>query len=110
MEREFRVNNSVSDAMISNIRSNVQEAYRRLPDRGVYANANSSIEKSVELYLDLAQKNKSSQTHVSNAATQTSRFLNEAKIEQITGSISANPISGNAPLTTSFFATAKDPS
>lgn len=110
MEREFRVNNAVTDATIDNIRNNVKEAYNRLPDRGEYANTNMGIEKSVELYLDLAQKNKSSQTHVSNAATQTARFLYEAKIEQITGSITANPTSGNAPLTTSFFATAKDPS
>jgi PKD repeat protein len=110
MEREFRVNNSVTDATLNNIRTNVKEAYNRLPDRGEDANANMGIQKSVELYLDLAQKNKSSQTHVSNAATQTARFLYEAKIEQITGSITANPTSGNAPLTTSFFATAKDPS
>jgi hypothetical protein len=96
--------------MINNIRSNVQEAYYRLPDRGEFANDNASIEKSVELYLDLAQKNKSSQTHVSNAATQTARFLSEAKVQQITGNISASPTSGNAPLTSSFFATAKDPS
>lgn len=110
LEREFRVNNSVTDASINNIRKMVQEAYYRLPDRGDFANANRGIEKSVELYLDLAQKNKSSQTFVSNAATQTARFLYEAKIEQITGTITANPTNGNAPLTTSFFATAKDPS
>lgn len=110
MEREFRVNNTVTDATLNNVRANVQEAYYRLPDKGDAANKNSGIEKSVELYLDLAQKNKSSQTHVSNAATQTARFLNEAKIDQISGAISANPTSGNAPLTTSFLASAKDPS
>ena len=43
MEREFRVNNTVTDATINNIRSLVQEAYYRLPDRGELANTNTSI-------------------------------------------------------------------
>lgn len=34
MEREFRLNNAVTDSTISNIRTLVQEAYLRLPDTG----------------------------------------------------------------------------
>jgi PKD repeat protein len=110
LEREFRVNGSVGAGTISTIRNLVNEAYIRLPDNGENANKNSSAKKSVDLYLDLAAKNNSSQTHVSNAAAQASRFLSQAKIEQISGSITATPSSGNAPLISSFLASAKDPS
>jgi PKD repeat protein len=109
-EREFRVNNSITDATISNLRNLIAEAYSRLPDSGEAAWKNESLKKSVDLYLDLAAKNKSSQTHVGNAVSQASRFLSDATIEQITGNINANPSSGNAPLVSSFLATAKDPS
>lgn len=34
MEREFRVNNTITDSTISNMRSLIQEAYVRLPDSG----------------------------------------------------------------------------
>jgi hypothetical protein len=110
MEREFRVNNSNSDATISNLRALIQEAYIRLPDTGDAAGKNEGLKKSTDLYLDLAQKNKNSSTHAQNAASQIARFLADAQIGQITGSINANPASGNAPLTSSFIATAKDPS
>lgn len=110
MEREFRVNNTLSDATISNIRNLVQEAYIRLPDSGDAATKNDSLKKSTDLYLDLAAKNKNSSTHASNAASQVARFLTDASIAQISGSINANPSNGNAPLTSSFLATAKDPS
>jgi PKD repeat protein len=110
MEREFRVNNTNSDATISNLRALIQEAYIRLPDSGDAAGKNEGLKKSTDLYLDLAVKNKSSSTHAANAASQIARFLADAQIGQITGSINANPASGNAPLTSSFVATAKDPS
>lgn len=34
IEREFRVNNTITDSTISNVRSLIQEAYLRLPDSG----------------------------------------------------------------------------
>lgn len=110
MEREFRVNNTTSDATLSNLRALIQEAYIRLPDSGESATKNDSLKKSTDLYLDLAAKNKTSSTHAQNAASQIARFISDAQIAQITGSISANPANGNAPLTSSFLATAKDPS
>lgn len=104
------MNNTVTDASLNNIRGLVQEAYIRLPDSGDKASENESLKKNADLYLDLAVKNKSSSTHVSNAASQVTRFKDNASIEKIVGSIAANPTSGNAPFTSSFLATAKDPS
>lgn len=34
MEREFRVNNAITDSTLSNVRNLIQEAYLRLPDSG----------------------------------------------------------------------------
>lgn len=110
MERDFKVNGSITDGNISSVRSLINEAYIRLPDTPDDASKNENMKKSVDLYLDLAAKNKSSQTQVSNAIQQAGRFITEASIGQIAGSISANPAEGNAPLTTSFLASAKDPS
>jgi PKD repeat protein len=110
IEYEFRVNNAITDGTITNVRNLVNEAYQRLPDDGESGTKNTSIKKSVDLYLDLAQKSKSNQTHVVNAAQQVNRFINEVNIQKIEWAISANPATGNAPLTTSFAATAKDPS
>ncbi len=110
MEREFRVNNVITDATLSNVRSLVQEAYNRLPDSGDTASKNDGLKKAVDLYLDLAAKNKTSTTNVQNAISQAMSFLSDAIILGIEGSISANPTSGNAPFTSSFLATAKDPS
>lgn len=110
LERDFRVNGSVTDDAIANIRSLVQEAYIRLPDTPGDAEKNSTMKKWVDLYLDLAAKNKSSQTHISNAISQTWKFISEVQIKQIEWSISANPNQGNVPLTSSFLANAKDPS
>ncbi len=110
MEREFRVNNATTDSTLSNVRSLVQEAYLRLPDSWESGTKNEWLKKAADLYLDLAAKNKSSSTHVQNAATQVAAFISEAVISEIVASIEANPSSGNAPLTTSFLATAKDPS
>ena len=109
-ERDFRVNGAITDNAISTIRSLVNEAYIRLPDTPDEASKNDAIKKSVDLYLDLAAKNKSSQTNVSNALREVWRFITESQISQITGSITATPAEGNAPLTTSFMADAKDPS
>ena len=111
LERNFRVNGSVSSSDISNVRNLVNEAYIRLPDNNPDdASRNDTMKKSVDLYLDLADRNRSSQTQVGNAIQQASRFLSEARIDQVSASISATPTEGNAPLTTSFLANAKDPS
>ncbi len=111
MERDFRVNGSVTSATISNVRNLVNECYIRLPDtKADDASRNDTMKKSVDLYLDLADRNKTSQTHIGNAIQQAGRFLSEAQIEQVSASISANPVEWNAPLTTSFLANAKDPS
>jgi hypothetical protein len=110
MEREFRLNNAVTDSTISNIRTLVQEAYLRLPDTGDVGSKNEWLKKAADLYLELAAKNKNSTTHVQNAATQVAAFISQALISEIVGSIDANPTSWNAPLTSSFLASAKDPS
>lgn len=58
MERGFRVNGTITEADISNVRNLVTEAYNRLPDTPDVASKNETMRKSVELYLDLASKNK----------------------------------------------------
>lgn len=64
MERDFRVNGSITDSAISSLRSLVQEAYIRLPDTPDEATKNSKMKKGIDLYLDLAAKEKSSQLRV----------------------------------------------
>lgn len=110
MEREFRVNNTISDSTLSNVRNLVNEAYIRLPDSGEVGTKNEWLKKAADLYLDLAAKNKTSTTHVQNAAAQVAAFVGQATISEISASIEANPTTGNAPLTSSFLASAKDPS
>lgn len=111
MESELRVQWSVSQSTIQNVRNLVNEAYIRLPDTPEYSSKNDSAKRAVDMYLDLASKNPNSQTHISNAITNVSKFISEAKIGQITGTITASPSGGNAPLTVSFSATnVKDPS
>lgn len=83
MEREFRVNNVITDATLSNVRSLVQEAYNRLPDTGEIASKNDGLKKAVDLYLDLAAKNKTSTTNVQNAISQGTSFLSDATISGI---------------------------
>lgn len=83
LERDFRVNGTVTDNAISSLRSLVQEAYIRLPDTPNEAAKNNTMKKGVDLYLDLAAKNKSSQTHISNVISQIGSFISEATIKQI---------------------------
>jgi PKD repeat protein len=110
LEREYRLNNSVTDSTLSNIKNLVQESYQRLPDGGDTGAKNEWLKKSADLYLDLALKNKASSIHIQNAAAQVSSFVSEAQISEMVASIDANPTSGNAPLVSSFSAKAKDPS
>lgn len=110
MEREFRVNNTISDSALSNVRNLLNEAYLRLPDSGEAGTKNEWLKKAADLYIDLAAKNKNSSTHVQNAAAQVAAFVGQATISEIVASIDANPTSGNAPLTSSFLASGKDPS
>lgn len=111
LESEFRINGKAQVWTLQNIKSLIQSAYDRLPDTADVATTNATAKKWTDLYLDLAIKNPTSQTHVSNAVSALSKFLSEVKINKITGSITANPASWNAPLTVSFLATnISDPS
>lgn len=111
LESEFRINSTVSTSTLQNIKNLVQSAYDRLPDSSDVATENASAKRGTDLAIDLAMKNPSTQTHVSNAVTAIQKFITSSKIGKITGSISANPSSGNAPLTVSFLATnVSDPS
>lgn len=111
IEAEFRVNGSISTSTLQSAKNLVKSAYDRLPDRDDFGIKNKSAFNGVNLALDQAIKNPTSQTYVSNAVGALSTFISEASIQQITGSITANPSSGNAPLTVSFLATSVvDPS
>lgn len=105
MEAELKVNKTVSAASISEMRSLIQQAFDRLPDKNVdAARENESNKRLVDMYLDLAAKEPNSQQAVGQAISQAANFARSAKIETIQGSISATPASGNAPLVTSFSA------
>ncbi len=111
IESEFRRNSSVSVSSFQNAKNIVQSAFERLPDNGEFVSANSEAKKWTDLNIDLAIKNPTAQTYVSNAMLSIERFANEAKIKKITGSITANPAIWNSPLTVSFLATnISDPS
>lgn len=112
IEAEFRKNGSISVNTLQNAKALIQNAYDRLPDSSWDdAVANATVKKWVDLNIDLAIKNPTSQTYVSNAASAIERFSSEAKIQKISGSITANPTTGNAPLSVSFLASSVvDPS
>lgn len=105
MEAELKINKKVSPASINRIKSLVQQAFERLPDRNVEAaRVNDSNKRYVDLKLELALKEPDSMQVVGEAISQVFTFVQNAKIETIQGSISANPTTGNAPLVTSFSA------
>ena len=105
LEAELRVNKKASASKISQLKSLVQQAFDRLPDRNAEAaRINESNKRLVDMYLDLASKEPDSQQAVGTAISQVATFVSSAKIEAVQGSISANPTTGNAPLVTSFSA------
>lgn len=83
----------------------MQSAFERLPDKNPEAyRINESNKRAVDMYLDMAMKTPDSIQEVGNAISQVANFINNAKIDSVKGSISANPTNGNAPLTVSFLA------
>ena len=111
IEADFRKNGTASSSMLQNAKNIVQGAYDRLPDTLDFSTENATAKKWTDLAIDLALKNPTSQTYVSNAVSAVEKFSNEAKILKIAWSINANPVSGNAPLSVSFLAASvKDPS
>lgn len=111
LEIEYRVNGSVSTSNIQNLKNLVQLAYDRLPDNSRFATENSTAKNAVDMYLDIAIKNPSASNRVYDAISKVNAFIEGAKIETITGDISASPGEWNSPLTVSFRANnIKDPS
>lgn len=102
LENELRLNESVSTTSIQQVKTIIQGAYDRLPDYGEMGSENDSAKRTVDSYLDLAMKNPTSTTHVGNAISRATSFIDRAKINQISGDISATPVEGNAPLSVSF--------
>lgn len=105
IESEYRINSTVSTSSLQNAKNLIKLAYDRLPDRDDFGIRNNSAYNGVNLALDLAIKNPTSQTYVQSAVGALSQFVSAVSIEEITGSITANPSIGNAPLTVSFLAT-----
>lgn len=94
MEAELKVQKKVSPNTISNMKSLIQQAFDRLPDKNPEAaRQNESGKRLVEMYLDLAVKEPDSQQAVGTAISQAVAFAQNAKIETIQGSISATPTS-----------------
>lgn len=105
LETELRIEKKVSEANIAKVKSLVQAAFERLPDKDPEAfRINDSAKRAVDMYLSLASKTPDSTQAVGEAISKVATFINNAKVEAIQGSISANPTSGNAPHTVSFLA------
>lgn len=112
LETELRLNQGVSLASLQKVRSLVQQAYDRLPDKdSVTVARNESAKRAVDLYISLAMQQPNSQAVVGDAISRIANFINSVQVLSVQGSIIASPLEGNAPLTTSFRATnIKDPS
>ena len=105
LEAELKIHKKVSPGSITKLKSLVQQAFDRLPDKNTEAaRVNESNKRYVDMKLDLAMKELDSMQAVGEAISQVATFVQSAKIETIQGSISANPTTGNAPLVTSFTA------
>lgn len=105
LETELRIEKKVSTASIAKVKSLVQAASDRLPDKNPEdARVNDSAKRAVDMYLEMAARNPESTQTVGEAISKVANFINSAKIQAVNGSINANPTSGNAPLTVSFSA------
>lgn len=105
LEAELQINKKVSPANISKLKSLIQQAFDRLPDKNVEAaRVNESNKRYVDMKLDIALKTPDSYQAVGDAISQVATFIQSAKIETVQGGISATPLTGNAPLVTSFSA------
>lgn len=75
------------------------------------AEQNDSAKRWAETLLTIAANNPKSSSDLREAIRAVSTYINDAKIEAISGEINATPTEGNAPLSVSFRATnIKDPS
>lgn len=112
LEAEMRLNKQVSVSSLNALKQLVQQASERLPDRDPKtATENQSTKRAVDLAIDLAIQKPNSTSTISTAIRDTAKYINGAKIEKITGNITATPTEGHAPLTVSFRAAdIKDPS
>ena len=92
MDSELILNKSVSTSTIQNVKNLVQAGYDRLPDTGDNASDNRDNKQLVDTYLNLAMQNPTNSNHVGNAISRVASFVDRAKIDKITGDISAGPI------------------
>jgi hypothetical protein len=111
LETEYRVNNKVAPASLQATRVMIQNAVDTLPDNPDYQAINESAWRAIDLNMQLAEKSPASATNISNLISAIRTFTTSVKIDRIQASISANPASGNAPLSVTFQATGvRDPS
>lgn len=111
MESDFRLNFWVSSDSINQAKIYIADAYNKLPDNPDDAVKNSSAKRAVDLAIWIMEQNPKSQQQVAQGIQWIWQFLASVHINQIRGTISANPSSGNVPFTSSFIATSViDPS
>lgn len=103
MDREARVNGSLSAGTLNTLTSLITASTNTFPDD---ANAayNASLANAVLTDIQLVQKNSSSSAPVISLAKDLTDYLNKIKIPAISGTLSATPQTGNAPLTVSLSA------
>ncbi|HBA45014.1 TPA: hypothetical protein DCZ31_03455 [Patescibacteria group bacterium] len=101
LERDYRVNSKLSSTNLTELKRLVTEAINTFPENNDYI-SNNNLGKNLLIAVDVVAKNPESETRITELAKSINDFLTKAKIGRIMAKISANPNSGNAPLTVSL--------
>ncbi len=106
MREYFEVNRKLEPWTLQNIALLANTGYKYLPDN--LQNQN----RLRELLIDIQKGVKTPENEIlySEIVKSLADYLENVEIQEITGTISANPNSGNAPLTVTFRAGVQDPS
>jgi len=100
---ERMVNGQVSVSNLTTLKSLLQAASDRLPDK--YLTQNRNALTTTLAYIDMAIANPRSTSTINDMGQSVQQYIDAIKIDAITTSgIQANPMSGNSPLTVSFSA------
>ncbi len=100
---ELAIDKKVNTSTFNELKTLIEEAHKRLPDKNPKdMEINKRNKKFAFQKIEIAKQQTDSPTKVRDAISATSKFLNDAKISKISGSIEATPTSGNAPLPVSF--------
>ncbi|EKE26220.1 MAG: hypothetical protein ACD_4C00375G0001, partial [uncultured bacterium (gcode 4)] len=104
LERDYKVNWSISSEELDKLEEYVKWAILTFPDNNDFI-SNNNIAKNLLIAIDVVRENPDSETRITELAKSIKSFLNNIKIPRIKAQIIATPISWNAPLTVSLRST-----